>query len=33
MYDEENLGVAAGWVMNGGITFQGESLDTELTAD
>lgn len=33
MYDEENLSVAAGWVMNGGITFQGESLDTELTAD
>lgn len=33
MYDEENLSVAAGWVMNGGIEFQGESLDTELTAE
>lgn len=33
MYDEENLALAAEWITTGKIVINGETLDTELTAD
>ena len=33
MYDEENLAMAAGWIMSGQVAILGQPLEAQLTAD